>query len=423
MIKPLLVISCPIDTWSGYGARSRDIVTALLDIDKFRIKILSQRWGATSFGFLQDSNPEHKRILDCILPTHQLSQPPDIWIQITVPNEFQPIGKYNIGITAGIETNLCDVSWIEGCNRMNLVLVSSNFAKKVFEESKYEKRDKLTNQPIELIELKTPVKVLMEGINTNIFRETNVIVNPELDDILNSIKESFCFLFVGHWLQGDLGQDRKDVGMLIKTFLLTFKGIKSKPALLLKTSGATTSIMDRHAILDKINDIKRSLGSDDLPNIYLLHGELEDEEMNDLYNHPKIKVMVSFTKGEGFGRPLAEFALVKKPVIVSGWGGHVDFIKNVLLPGELKQIHSSAVIPNMLLAESSWFTVDYDKAKDILKLVYENYSKFSEDARKQAYIIKKDFSLEKMKETLNQIFEENIPRVVELTLPKLQKIN
>ena len=98
-MKQLVVISCPIDTYSGYGARSRDIVKALLKANKYDIKIAPQRWGSTPFGFLQANNPEHKQIIDCFLQQPQLPRQPDIWIQITVPNEFQPIGKYNIGIT------------------------------------------------------------------------------------------------------------------------------------------------------------------------------------------------------------------------------------------------------------------------------------------------------------------------------------
>ena len=50
---------------------------------------------------------------------------PDVYIQVTVPNEFQPMGNYNIGITAGIETTACSVDFIQGCNRMDLNLVSS----------------------------------------------------------------------------------------------------------------------------------------------------------------------------------------------------------------------------------------------------------------------------------------------------------
>jgi glycosyltransferase involved in cell wall biosynthesis len=425
-MKQLLVISCPIDTYSGYGARSRDIVKALLKENKYEIKILPQRWGATPFGFLQADDSEHKQILDCFLQQPQLPRQPDIWIQITVPNEFQAVGKYNIGITAGIETTLCDVSWIEGVNRMNLTLVSSEHAKHVFEGSAFEQRDKNTNQLVKVVKLEKPVEVLFEGVDTSIYQKLDAINESEVWDVLDTVDEDFNFLFVGHWLQGEIGQDRKDVGMMIKTFLETFKGKGKKPGLILKTSGGTYSIMDRDSMLEKINSIRAAVGDDsNLPNVYILHGELSDEEVNELYNHPKVKAHVTFTKGEGYGRPLIEATISQKPVIAPKYSGHLDFLDgemSVLLPGQLTQIHSSAVVQNMLLAESSWFTVDYKAASETLKEVYKNYKDYLDGAKRQAYRSRTEFSLEKMTEKLNTIIEEKVPKQVALKLPQLKKI-
>jgi hypothetical protein len=280
-MKPLFFISCPIDTYSGYGARSRDIVKALLKSDKYDIKIIPQRWGNTPFGFLQADDPEHKQILECIWGQPQLPRQPEVWMQITVPNEFQSIGKFNIGVTAGIETTVCDATWIEGVNRMDLTLVSSEHAKKVFKNSAFEQRDRnQNNQVVGTIKLEKPVEVLFEGADTNIYQKLDKVVDSEVGDVLNTINEEFNFLFVGHWLQGETGQDRKYTGMLIKTFLETFKGKSKKPGLILKTSSATYSVMDREEILEKINIIKAAVGDKDLPNVYLLHGELEDKEVN-----------------------------------------------------------------------------------------------------------------------------------------------
>ena len=425
-MKQLVVISCPIDTYSGYGARSRDIVKALLKTDKYDIKILSQRWGSTPFGFLEDTNPEHKQIKDCILPQPQLPRQPDVWIQVTVPNEFQPVGKFNIGITAGIETTLCAPTWIDGVNKMNLTLVSSEHAKKVFEQSAFEQRDKNTNQLVKTVKLEKPVEVLFEGVDTNIYQKLDAINESEVWDVLDTVDEDFNFLYVGHWLQGEIGQDRKDTGMLIKTFLETFKGKGKKPGLILKTSGGTYSIMDKEDILEKINKIRIAVGDDGtLPNIYLLHGELTDEEVNELYNHSKVKAHVTFTKGEGYGRPLIEATLSQKPVIASNYSGHLDFLDSemsVLLPGQINKIHSSAVVENMLIADSGWFTVDYKAASETLKDIYKDYKKYLDGAKRQAYRSRTEFSLEKMGEKLNAILDERVPKQVALKLPQLKKI-
>jgi len=422
-MKPLIVISCPIDTFSGYGARSRDIVLSIIKLDKYEVKVLPQRWGNTPWGFLENENPDHKLMKDCLLSAPQLPRQPDIWMQITVPNEFQPVGKYNIGVTAGIETTLCDPEWIEGVNRMNLTLVSSNHAKKVFQNSRFEKRNTQTNQVESIIELKAPVEVLFEGVDTNIYKKLDKI-EGDLSDSLDIIKEEFNYLFVGHWLQGAIGQDRKDVGMLIKTFLETFKGKKQRPGLILKTSSATPSVMDREEILDKIRKIEEEVGGD-LPSVYLIHGELTNEEVNELYNHPKVKAHVSFAKGEGFGRPLLEASISGKPVIAPNYSGHTDFLDaemSTLLPGVLTQIHSSAVVQKMLIPESSWFTIDYKVAADTLVDVYKNYKKYTDGAKKQSYRSRTEFSLEKMGNKLLDLLETKVPKQVEFKLPQLKKI-
>ena len=423
-MKQLVFISAPVDTYSGYGARSRDIVKALLKADKYDIKIIPQRWGNTPFGFLKADKAEDKQILDCFWKHPQLPKQPDIWIQITVPNEFQPVGKYNIGITAGIETTVCAPEWIDGVNRMNLTLVSSNHAKKVFEESSFEQRDQQTKQIVRNVKLEKPVEVLFEGVNTDIYKKLESL-NSEVNDTLNDIKEEFNYLYVGHWLQGELGQDRKDTGMLIKTFLETFKGKKQRPGLILKTSTSTYSIMDRDEILDRIQRIRIAVGDKDLPNVYLLHGELTDEEINELYNHPKVKAHVTFTKGEGYGRPLIEASISQKPVIAPNWSGHIDFLDaemSILLPGQITQIHPSAVVQNMLIPESGWFTVDYKKAAETLEDVYKNYKKYVDGAKRQSYRSRTEFSLDKMADKLNSIIDEKVPKPVTLKLPQLKKI-
>lgn len=427
MNKPLCIVSSPVDTFSGYGARSRDFIKSLIKAkgDEWDIKLLSQRWGSTPFGFLNEDIAEEQDLLSRVIP--QMTVQPDVWFQITVPNEFQKVGKHlSVGVTAGIETTICDPSWIDGCNRMDLVLASSQHSKTVFENSKFEQKSQTTNKTERIVELTTPVEVLFEGVDLNKYFKSTP---PQTDLIksLSSIKEDFCFLFVGHWLQGTFGEDRKNVGYMVKAFLEMFKGKTNPPALIMKTNSATTSIMDRNSILDKIEAVRKTVKGR-LPNIYLLHGDLEDEDINDLYNHSKVKAMISFTKGEGFGRPLLEFSVMEKPVIASGWSGHIDFLDkdaSVLVGGELKQIHSSAVVPNMLIADSQWFAPNDGQVGFALKEVFENYKKYLPLAKKQASISKNKFSLDKMTERLTEILNTNtkpIPVFIPLELPKLNKL-
>jgi glycosyltransferase involved in cell wall biosynthesis len=432
-MKPLFVISSPFDTYSGYGARSRDLIKAIIETDKYDVKLLAQRWGNTPWGFCED-NPEWKFLLNHSLNPQQSNPQPDIWMQITVPNEFHPVGKFNIGCTAGIESNVCPGDWIEGINRMDLVLASSNHTKKVFEESTFEKRDKNNNQLQETVKLQKPVEVIFEGANTDVYKviESHLIKTINLD----SIKEKFAYLFVGHWMDGELGEDRKNVGLLVKAFLETFKNKTNKPALILKTAKVGSSYIDREEILKKIKQISKTVNSKNLPNIYVLSGELSDNEMNELYNHPKVKAMVSLTKGEGFGRPLLEFTLSKKPIICSGWSGQTDFLSFEfanLLGGQLTQVHPSTQ-NQFLLPESQWFSPDHGQIGFYLKDVFENYKNYIDKAKRQAFKSKNEFSWDKMKEKIDEVLtkyvpdfpkhiELNLPQLKKVELPKLQKIN
>jgi glycosyltransferase involved in cell wall biosynthesis len=422
-MKPLFFISCPIDTYSGYGARSRDLVKAIIETDKYDVKIIPQMWGNTPWGFIED-NPEWSFLTPYLWAQPQLPKQPEVWMQITIPSEFQPIGKYNIGVTAGIETTIAPGDWMEGINRMNLTLTSSEHSKEIFNSTIVQAINSQTNQFIKEAKVGKPIEVLFEGVNTDIYKPLDTVESfPEL----SNIKEKFCYLFVGHWLQGDVGEDRKNVGLLIKAFYETFKNKKNKPALILKTSHVNSSYIDRDEILKKISLIKKTINSKDLPNIYLLHGEFTDVEINELYNHSKIKAMINLTKGEGFGRPLLEFSLTKKPIITTDWSGHKDFLNpsfTIMLPGTMTKVHPSAA-NQWLLKESQWFSVDMSYIGHYLKDMFENYNTYIDGAKRQAYKSKNEFSWEKMKDKLDSILNQYIPefpKQIDLKLPQLKKI-
>jgi glycosyltransferase involved in cell wall biosynthesis len=268
------------------------------------------------------------------------------------------------------------------------------------------------------------MEVVFEGYNENIFNSSNIVSIDEID----SIKEDFCFLFVGHWLRGSFGEDRKNVGMMLKTAAMAFKNEKVKPAIILKTSSATFSVRDREYIVGKI---KEAMGSDiGSISIYLLHGDLSDTEMNSLYRHPKVKAMLNFTKGEGFGRPILEFSLTGKPVIVSGWSGHLDFLKEgaVLLDGDLKEVHESAA-DQFLIKGSKWFNVNISKALPVIKDVYKNYEKHLAESKKLGEFNSSNFTIQKMTEKIDEVFTKyNVynkvqPKFQQVQLPKLKMLN
>ena len=422
-MKNTFIISCPIDTYSGYGARSRDVVKSIIESGKYDVKIMPQRWGNTSWGFIENHEEWHFLTPHLLPVGARLSEKPNIWAQITVPNEFSPIGDYNIGFTAGIETDTCAPQWIEGMNRMDLNIVSSNHSKSVFENTKFEIKDQNTKQTTGELKLQKPVEVLFEGVNLDTYFPDDSPCMVDFD-----IKESFAYLFVGHWLPGSMGEDRKNVSLMIKAFFETFKNKKKQPALILKTSITGGSYMDRDEIVKRITQIKNTVNSKNLPNVYLLHGNFTDEEMNSIYNHSKVKAMVNLTKGEGFGRPLLEFSITGKPIISTNWSGQIDFLHKdftTLLGGELKPIHPTAQVKDMLIEGSKWFAPNTGEIGGALKGMFENYKNYTDGSKRQAYYSKTNFSLLKMAETLDNILDSNlseIPKQVKLELPKLQKL-
>jgi glycosyltransferase involved in cell wall biosynthesis len=420
-----MVFCGPVETVSGYGSHARDLVLSLIKMDKFEIKIFPINWGDTPMNALDENNTEHFEILSRI-SKESISVKPDIWIQCTIPTEFNPIGKYNIGITAGIETDVCSPEWVEGCNKMDLILVPSNHAKDIFIQTAYEKKNKLTGETIGTVKINKPIEVLHEGVRTDIYNK-NKKPTESVSEKLNTIKEDFCFLFVGHWLKGDFGEDRKDISGLIYTFLKTFKDTKNPPALILKTSMGTFSRTSKTEIVKKITSIKQMVDGKKLPNIYLLYGDLNEDEMNTLYNHKKVKAFVSFTKGEGYGRPIAEFLTTGKPVIVSGWSGHLDFVNpngNILLPGQLKPVHDSSVWETVINKGSKWFSVDYTIASNKLLDVHSKYNNYLSKSKVSIWDMRNTWSYDKMSEKFNNILNKRLPKFAEritMTLPKIKK--
>ena len=351
-----------------------------------------------------------------------LPQQPDIWMQITVPNEFQVVGKsLNVGVTAGIETTIFPGEFIDGCNRMDVTFISSNFSKGVYQQTRLERRNE-KQEVIGEVKAEKPMEVLFEGLDLNKYNK-----KPQNSGLLKDVKEDFCFLYTGHWLHGDFGEDRKNTGLMVKTFLETFKGSgKKKPALILKTNQVDYSIIDQEELIKKINWIKAQVPGN-LPNIYLLHGEMTDDEMNQLNNDNKVKAFVSFTKGEGYGRPLAEAAITGKPVIASNWSGHTDFLHpdyNILVGGELTNVHPSSA-NQFLLKESQWFSINTDIASRAMKDVFKKYKKYWENSRKQTQYIKDNWAFDKMTETLDSYLETYTPEIatqIQLKMPEIKKI-
>jgi glycosyltransferase involved in cell wall biosynthesis len=416
-MKPTLVFQGPIFTRSGYGDHCRDLMKSLRKMDKYDIKIIPLRWGNTPQNQVDGESDFGRWMLERVIT--EVSDKPDVFIQVSVANEFEPKGNYSIGVTAGVETTICPKDFIDGCNKMDLILVPSNFTKQNLGGTVYQQKDQASGQIVGEIKTNIPIEVLFEGVDTEIFSKGSG------KDVLANVKEDFNFLIVGHWLKGELGQDRKDIGMAIKTFATVFQYLPKdkRPGLIVKTSHAGFSVIDREATREKLDAVLKTLG-DKCPSVYLIHGDMEETDMSNLYHHPKVKAMISFAKGEGYGRPMAEFTLTGKPIIASGWSGQLDFLPpehSVLLEGSLTAVHESAA-DQFCMKEAQWFTVNYSNAANKIYDVFNKYNSYLEKSAGLRENSLKNFTLDKMDEKFESLlntYVKKAPQFVPFNAPKV----
>lgn len=432
MSKPICIFQSAMWTRSGYGDLGLALAKSLLRYDKYDLKIVPTRWGGCSRKYLAESITDNvERELFSKILREPMTKQFELYMHCTIPNEFQPPAKFNIGITAGIETTLARPDWIEGLNRMNMNIVTSEHARKVFQEAIYSKPAEQGKPAVELKSVK-PMEVLFWGADTSIYKKTDEKFQS-VEEELAKVKEDFCFLFVGQWTHNGLFSDRKDIGNLIKTFMKAFSnmGEKVKPALILKTSGAALCTMDRYDVVNRLKAVRQmvegELKTKDVPNVYLLHGEFTEPEMNALYNHTKVKAHVSFTHGEGFGHPLLLSTLSGKPLLVSNWSGHLDFLDKKLcklLDGEPKVLPPDCV-NEWLIKDSSWFYVNYSKAEENMRTCFHNYGAYLTKAEELRVRNMEQFSIQAMDKKFHAMLDKYVPQFsteAKLVLPKLKKI-
>ena len=432
-MKRNVLMIAPFNTRSGYGDHARSIYYSIMDREDLDIKCLDVKWGNTPRNHLRPEVPRHKKLLDSFVSQDQIQGQPDILIDIRIPNEFATGAKVNIGITAGVETDVVSPAFLEGMNRMNFNIVPSKFTAETFNRCVFDKMEDLPNgQKRKIGEIKNekPISVLFEGVDTDVYfpRDKNQLdksLNKELNEL---ITEDFAYLHVGQWGNQGFGEDRKNIGILIKSFLKSFSNIPNPPALVLKTNGANFSVLDRHDIKKRIQEVKDMFTGVDLPNIYLIHGDFTIEEMSTLYNHPKIGAFITCTHGEGFGRPMLEASCCDLPVIASKWSGHLDFLtdsESMLVDGFLKPVPKSVLWKDIIVEPSKWFDVN---EADVVRKIRTFHKKRKLIQKKAARLGKKnrrEFSLKAMAIEVNKIIDnvlKEIPQAVGLKLPKLKKV-
>jgi hypothetical protein len=431
--KPLVVFQSSFLQRSGYSDWSLALGKSLLRYCKkkdYELAMVSTPWGACGPRNMTEliQDPENKELVERVLRTN-LNKQPDIYFHVSIPNEFQPHGKYNIGVSALTENTCLSPLFLEGLNRTNLNIVMSQFNKDVAEKTEYVKKNPNGSQ--EALKLTSKIETLFWGIDTSIYRKTDEKIQS-IEEEMSKIPESFAFFYSGMW-SGNMNSDRKDTGKLIETFLKTFANIENPPCLIMKVNGAQIGTPDRAECINKLNEItnmvKNQLGNNvKLPNVYIIYGELSSIEMNALFNSPKIKTFVSFSHGESWSWSCFHASCIGLPVLTGNWGGVCDYLSPQycdFLEGELKDIDPS-IINDWFVKDSKYFYVNYEKAGAKMLSYFNNYSQtIIDNAEKLRIENVEKFSINKMDERFHMLLDKYIPPIAKhstIVLPKLRKI-
>ena len=288
----------------------------------------------------------------------------------------------------------------------------------------------MPHQKVGEIKNEKPISVLFEGVDTDVYfpKEKHQLEKKLYEELDELIKEEFAYLHVGQWGQQGFGEDRKNIGVMIKSFLKAFSNIQNPPALVLKTNGANFSVLDKANIKKRIQSVKDMFKGVELPNIYLIHGDFTIEEMSTLYNHPKIAAFITCTHGEGFGRPMLEASCCDLPVIASKWSGHLDFLtdsESMLIDGFIKPVPKSVLWDPIIVEPSKWFDVNPADVVRKIRTFHKKRKLIQKKATRLGKKNRREFSLEAMATQFNKIIDQvlnSVPQPVSLKLPKLKKV-
>lgn len=347
-----VLLRAPVLTMSGYGVHARQVAKWLFDLEEslgLDIAVEPLNWGHT--GWLTDVDAEDG-LVGRILQASDNTKPfYDVTIQLQLPNEWNPmLGAFNIGITAGVETDRCNPAWVDAVNQMNLVIVPSEFTRKCFLNSGT---------------VSTEIAVIPESFVDAVKQQDSCSIDLDLPT-------KFNFLVFGQVTGNNPENDRKNLAYTIKWFAETFAD-RPDIGVIVKSNLARNTKIDRLACTNMFTKLIEEVRKGPGPRFYLLHGNMENEEVVGLYKHTTVKALVTMTHGEGFGLPILEAAACGLPVIAPDWSGHTEFLKHgkfVKVEHKLAPIHESRVDNAIFVPGAQWaYPSEQDAKKKLQKFV------------------------------------------------------
>jgi hypothetical protein len=387
--KKRVLLRGPVLTQSGYGVHARQVAKWLFDRSDFDVDVQALPWGDTPW--LIDKNIDEGFIGRLMEKTVDPSgKVYDLSVQLQLPNEWDPsLAKVNIGITAGVETDRCNPEWIPACNRMNMVIVPSQHTKNA-----------LTSTG----NVTCPLHVIPEAYSEAIgYKEATKIDGLDFSTPFN-------LLLFGQLTGNNPENDRKNIFYTVKWLCEVFKD-DSEVGIVIKTNSGRNTAIDRRIITQTFGNLVKEVRRGPFPRIHLLHGDMSDAEVASLYRHPKIKALVTTTRGEGYGLPILEAAGSGLPVVATAWSGHTDFLshgKYIEIDYKLNPIHHTRVDNKIFMNGTKWAQVSEEDFKRKISKFRSASAMPREWAASLKEKILEKYSIEVIKSMYNEVTREVI---------------
>tara|TARA_Y100000310_G_scaffold317205_1_gene369803 strand:- start:1244 stop:2413 length:1170 start_codon:yes stop_codon:yes gene_type:complete len=375
--KKKVLLRAPVLTMSGYGVHSRQVARWLLGRNDVSLTIQAVPWGITPWMLNADTQDGFVgKMMECC---SDFQGPFDVSFQVQLPNEWDPkAATHNVGITAAVETDRCNPDWVNAVNLMDAVIVPSTHTLKCLESSG---------------NINTPTFVIPEAFPDVISQDTV----PEISIDLNT---EFNFLLFGQITGNNPMNDRKNIFNTIKWFCEVFKG-NEDVGLIVKTNSGKSTKIDRVVTLNLMKELLGAVRKGPFPRIHFLHGSMSDDDIAGLYRHPKIKCLLTLTRGEGFGLPILEAAASGLPVIATNWSGHLDFMnlgKFIKIEHTLVDVHESRCDDNIFMRNAKWAEPVESDVKRKIEKFYNRVAIPTEWAQELSATLRKTHSFESISE-------------------------
>jgi glycosyltransferase involved in cell wall biosynthesis len=180
---------------------------------------------------------------------------------------------------------------------------------------------------------------------------------------IEEVKKTYTFYTIGQWTE------RKGIGDLIVSFLNAYTK-DDNVSLLIKTFGLGHSLEESQKIKTAINTIADKYISP--AKIVLISGECTEEEISSIHNSGDC--FISLCKSEGWGLGAFDAVGFGNPVIITGYGGQLDFIQQPTVNFKLGSVKNMGWC-TWHNEEQKWAYPNLDHAQELMVSMTEKFFK------------------------------------------------